>query len=58
MTRAKSTYAQGWAELIGKVGKELGPEAARDTKPVVFHFYTPCRAAWPLAFRPTSSDEA
>jgi len=32
--------ARGWAELIAKIGKEVGTDAAHDTKPVVFHFYT------------------
>jgi hypothetical protein len=29
-----------WAELIGKVGKEIGAGATHDVKPVVFSFYT------------------
>jgi hypothetical protein len=33
-------YAHGWAELIAKVGKEIGADAAHDTKPVIFHFHT------------------
>ncbi len=44
--------ARGWAELIAKIGKEVGTDAAHDTKPVVFHFYTnfnPLALAGPLA---------
>jgi hypothetical protein len=32
--------ARGWAELIAKIGKEVGTDAAHDTKPVVFNFFT------------------
>lgn len=34
-------YAHAFAELIGKVGKEIGGSAADgDARPVVFHFHT------------------
>ncbi len=34
-------YAHAFAELIGRVGKEIGGSAADgDTRPVVFHFHT------------------
>jgi len=33
-------YAHAFAELIGKVTREIGADAAHDVKPVVFHFYT------------------
>jgi hypothetical protein len=33
-------YAHAFAELIGKVTKEIGGSAAEDTRPVVFHFHT------------------
>jgi hypothetical protein len=33
-------YAHAFAELIGKVGREIGGNAAEDTRPVIFHFHT------------------
>ena len=34
-------YAHAWADLIGKVGKEIGGNhGADDTRPVIFHFHT------------------
>ena len=32
--------AHAFAELIGRVGKEIGGTAADDARPVVFHFHT------------------
>jgi hypothetical protein len=34
----RSAYA--FVELIGKVGKEIGGNAAEDARPVIFHFHT------------------